>query len=48
MALVDRPGRASSPTEALITDGPFAANLALWLASVVAILYFAAGALPIH
>ena len=42
MALVDRTGRASSPTEALITDVPFAANMALWLVSVVAILYWAA------
>ena len=37
--LVSRSARASSPTEALITDVPFVANLALWLASVVAILY---------
>ncbi len=45
MSLVDKATRASSPTEALITDVPFAANMALWLASVVAILYWAANAL---
>jgi decaprenyl-phosphate phosphoribosyltransferase len=44
MSLVDRSSRASSPTEALITDGPFVTNMAVWLAAVVAILYWAANA----
>ncbi len=39
--LVSHSARASSPTEALITDPPFVINLAIWLAAVVAILYVA-------
>lgn len=39
--LVGEHRRASSPTEALITDPPFVANLGLWLISVVVILYSA-------
>ena len=41
--IVGRVTRASSPTEAIVTDPPFLANLALWTASVVAILYSAGG-----
>lgn len=39
--LVSRAQRASSPTEALLSDPPFLANLGLWLVTVVAILYSA-------
>jgi len=38
--LVARHTRASSPTEALLTDPPFVANMVAWMAAVVAILYF--------
>jgi 4-hydroxybenzoate polyprenyltransferase len=44
--LVSHSSRASSPTEALITDPPFVLNLAVWLAAVVAILYSALSSLP--
>ncbi|AKU89943.1 Prenyltransferase [Vulgatibacter incomptus] len=37
--LVAHATRASSPTEALITDPPFVLNLAVWMAAVVAIVY---------
>ncbi len=43
--LLSRGSRASSPTEAILTDPPFLAIVFLWLAAVVAILY-AAGAQP--
>jgi len=42
--LVSHSARASSPTEALVTDPPFVINLAVWLAAVVAILYSALSA----
>lgn len=45
--LVGHHGRASSPTEALITDPPFVVNLGLWLVAVVWILYSALSALPV-
>lgn len=44
MTLVDRASRSSSPTEALVTDVPFAANMALWMVTVVAILYWVSSA----
>lgn len=44
--LVSRHNRASSPTEALITDLPFVLNLGLWLIAVVVILYSALSSLP--
>lgn len=39
--LLSRGSRASSPTEAILTDLPFLANLMVWLVSVVTILYAA-------
>lgn len=44
--LLSRAERASSPTEAILTDPPFLLNLGLWLLTVVAILYAAGGAPP--
>lgn len=44
--LVGHAARASSPTEALITDIPFVINLALWMVAVVAILYSALSGMP--
>lgn len=43
--LLSRGSRAQSPTEAILTDAPFLANVAIWLLSVVTILY-AAGLEP--
>lgn len=43
--LLSRGSRASSPTEAILTDAPFLTNLGIWLVSVVLILY-AAGTHP--
>lgn len=39
--LVDERTRASSPTEALLTDPPFVLNIVGWMVAVVAILYAA-------
>lgn len=39
--LLSRGSRAQSPTEAILTDAPFLLNLAVWLISVVVILYAA-------
>ena len=39
--LVSHHARATSPTEALLTDPPFVANMAAWMVAVVAILYYA-------
>lgn len=39
--LLSRGSRASSPTEAILTDLPFLVNVAIWLIAVVAILYAA-------
>ncbi|MFO7156136.1 MAG: decaprenyl-phosphate phosphoribosyltransferase [Pseudomonadota bacterium] len=39
--LLMRASRASSPTEAILTDAPFLANVGVWLLSVVVIVYVA-------
>jgi 4-hydroxybenzoate polyprenyltransferase len=39
--LVSHHARATSPTEALLTDRPFVVNMAIWMVAVVAILYSA-------
>lgn len=39
--LLSRGSRAQSPTEAILTDAPFLSNVAIWLISVVVILYAA-------
>ncbi|WP_373046236.1 decaprenyl-phosphate phosphoribosyltransferase [Vulgatibacter sp.] len=44
--LVSHSARASSPTEALITDPPFVANMVIWGVAVVAILYSALSGMP--
>lgn len=41
--LLSQASRAQSPTEAILTDPPFLANVGLWLVAVVAILYSALG-----
>jgi hypothetical protein len=37
--LYQRPS-ARNPTETILTDAPFLANLALWVGTVVALIYF--------
>ncbi len=41
--LLGRSERAESPTEAMLRDGPFLANVLLWAVLVLALLYWGAG-----
>jgi hypothetical protein len=38
--LVRRDARSDSPTEEMLRDKPFLANLVLWVVAVVAVIYF--------
>jgi hypothetical protein len=40
LILVTQHARGDSPTEAMLKDWPFMANLALWGGAVLAIIYF--------